>query len=171
MKSNASEIGWMAGFLDGEGCFTITKQKRKDRATPYYRPVVSVTNTDQRGLQVFSECYGGKVQAVKEKRKDRFGVKWANPFIWVCPVSSLPRLLEEVTPQLRMKGEQAAVLAEFLRVRNHKNCQPLPGHRRHKGGTGTLAAGEIELRESLRERVRCLNKKGPHSRNSHVQAA
>ena len=72
----------MAGFVDGEGLVTITKQVRKDRPSPAYRAYVSASNTDRDVLGIFLAYYGAKIYQMHEKRRDQMGNKWSDAFAW-----------------------------------------------------------------------------------------
>ncbi len=53
MIRNEAERGWIAGLLEGEGCFTIRTDKRR-RGTVYKYPVVSIHMTDKDVLDRFA---------------------------------------------------------------------------------------------------------------------
>lgn len=163
-----AERAWMAGFMDGEGCFTITKQIRKGRPSPAYRVQVNVSNTDVRGLQLFIECYGGTFYEVQESRGDRRGLKWADAYVWHCCDGVLERFINDLRPYLRMKGEQADLVMEF-----HKNKDGFArkGKVGQRFGSAPLSAAEVEYREGLRERVRLLNHKGRLARQRMLESA
>jgi hypothetical protein len=154
--------GWMAGFLDGEGCFTIVKRIRRDRTTPQYTPIVTACNTELEPLKVLSSVYKGKIYKIEEKRKDGQNQKWSDHYRWVCPVLSMNKLILDLLPFLCVKKKQAEILQEFLTSRNSWNRNQAP--QRQCGGTGGLSASEIDLRELLRGRIRMLNTKGLYSR-------
>lgn len=48
-----TKLAWLAGFMEGEGTFSIYHQKRKGTAGDQLRASVSVTNTDP---HLISEC-------------------------------------------------------------------------------------------------------------------
>lgn len=55
-------LGWAAGFIDGEGHFSITVQKRDDGTKRYY-PRINVTNVDRYTLECLKHTYGGAVSS------------------------------------------------------------------------------------------------------------
>ncbi|MEM0053705.1 MAG: LAGLIDADG family homing endonuclease [Nitrososphaeria archaeon] len=158
-----TEKAWMAGFLDGEGTFTICKQVRKNRPSPAYRVFISVSNTDKYVLKIFCRYYGGKIYNVHERRKDKRGLKWRDAFDWYCPVFTSERFLIDVLPYLRLKYQQAEVLLEFLRTK-----QAFARKKRTSRGSAPLTDEEIAHRERLRLKVQALNKKGVYSRYLEV---
>jgi hypothetical protein len=156
-----TEKAWMAGFLDGEGLVTITKQIRKNRPSPAYRGYVSVSNTNKEVMAIFVNSYGGKIYQVHEKRRDQAGNKWADAYSWYCPVSTTKQLLTDLLPYLRLKTRQTSLVLEF--IENKKAFAR--GKRKGRGGSSPLTGQEIAFRETLRRQVRLLNRKGKFARN------
>lgn len=153
-----TDKAWMAGFLDGEGCLTISKQVRKNRPSPAYRAAISVSNTDRRILQPFSKEYGGSIYNVHERRKDKRGLNWADAFDWCCPMSSSKRILSDLRPYLRLKSAQADIITDFIEKKFPRKSLGVGK------GSSPLSGEEIAYRERLRVSVHSLNKKGQDSR-------
>lgn len=149
----------MAGFVDGEGCITICRQTRKNRPSPSYRAYITINNTKRHSLGSFLQEYHGGIYNQNEYRKTKDNVEWADPYTWYCPVSSSERFLTDLLPYLRIKGEQAKTVLEFIRT---KNAFDRPKREKRKGGSSPLTEREIEYRESLRVKVHSLNKRGKH---------
>ena len=139
-----TEKAWMAGFVDGEGCLTITKQIRKDRISPTYRVLVEVFNTDPQILEIFPKQYGGKIQIYRERRRNRCGVKWKDSNCWYCPISSVRQFLLDILPYLKLKRKHAGLLLQFIdragRFADRRG-------RRKDGAPEQLTQKEIALRE------------------------
>lgn len=55
-QPDPSFIPYTAGFIDGEGCITITRRCYADGRPPCYDAVLSVANTDPRPLTAFREA-------------------------------------------------------------------------------------------------------------------
>ena len=68
---NELQISWIAGFVDGEGCLTISKQARKDRPSESWRPMVTIANTNKDSLNILKKEYGGTLYFNKEKRSNK----------------------------------------------------------------------------------------------------
>lgn len=158
-----SEAAWMAGFVDGEGCLTICKQVRKNRPSPSHRAFVTVTNTNMKSMDIFVENYGGQLRAVRENRKDKMGVNWADAYAWYCPVSSCRKFLTDIIPYLRIKGPQADLLIRFMDTRVFSGRVRRPSGM--WGGSGPISEEELEKRDALKRSVQLLNKKGTLSRS------
>ena len=88
------------------------------------------------------------------------GIKWADGYVWQCPVSTTGQLLRDLLPFFRLKGKQARLVLEFIETKNAF----ARGKRSGRGGSSPLTEEEIAFREGLRRRVRLLNKKGKFAR-------
>lgn len=157
-----TDKAWMAGFVDGEGCITISKQVRKNRPTPAYRVFITISNTDYAVLEFFKLHYGGSIYNVHERRKDKRNIKWSDTYDWYCPISSSKRFLRDILPYLRLKRKQAELCLEFLETRkNTKQARRINGT---LAGSEGLTVEELNKRESYRLAVRALNSKGQYAR-------
>lgn len=155
------DLAWMAGFVDGEGCLTISRQIRKDRPSPSYRASITITNTKKSALDIFETYYGGNVYDVMENRTDKRKVKWANAYCWYCTVGRAKEFLEDILPYLRIKNDQARIILEFI---NTKNGFLRKKRLNKRGGSSPLSCDEINHREGLRLAVQGLNSKGQYAR-------
>ena len=158
-----TDKAWMAGFVDGEGCITISKQIRKTRPSPSYRVMVTISNTYKPVLEYFTQVYGGNIYHIHERRKDKQNVKWADAYDWYCPIGSAARFLNDILPYLRIKQKQAKICLDFLA--NKTNTQrSIRGESLLSGSEG-LTQEELDRREEWRIAVQQLNSKGKRSRS------
>jgi len=155
----------MAGFVDGEGCLTISRQKRKGRPSPAYRVFISVSNTNRNVLSIFKSEYGGGIYNIHDRRKDKRGKNWSDAFDWYCPVSSSKRFIMDILPYLRLKKPQAMIILHFLTTKNGFKRTHWPGRGK---GSAPLSPEEITHREWLRQEIHKLNTKGPDARKGVV---
>lgn len=100
---------YIAGFLDGEGCIQIVKQRKSDRLSWSYRLSVEVTHTYEPIVQALHKRYGGvfgqyKPNALRRKRA----------YYWHATGTRAKVVLEEVAPLLLEKQPQAHLALEFL---------------------------------------------------------
>jgi hypothetical protein len=58
LVDQAGRLGWAAGFLDGEGCIHIAKQRRKGTWSDTYRLGVHIAQNDIATLEHFREVVG-----------------------------------------------------------------------------------------------------------------
>jgi LAGLIDADG endonuclease len=61
-------LAWAAGFLDGEGCIHIAKQRYRSKRSATYRLGVHVTQNDQSVLERFREAVGIDAPIYRLKR-------------------------------------------------------------------------------------------------------
>lgn len=156
-----AEYAWQAGIIDGEGTVTISKQIRKGRPSPAFRPMVTVTNTNPRLVRPFVEMWGGEMYSRPDAREHK---NWADSWTWYCPQSSVVEFLGAILPYLRAKGPQAEkVIGFMLRCRTFPRVKgnAQPGKR---GGSKPLGGEEIIYREGVWNEIRMLNLKGQFSR-------
>lgn len=157
------EKAWMAGFVDGEGSLTISRQDRKNRPSPTYKVSITVTNTKRNSLDLFIKEYNGHTYQIHDYRKDKRKVNWADAYTWYCSVSSSERFLIEMLPYLRLKGQQAKLILKFIKTKDGFNRVKRIGQAH---GSAPLSKKEIEHREKLRQQVHLLNSKGQDARKA-----
>lgn len=98
---------WFAGFLDGEGCVTLVRQKVGLKV--YYRPVVTAANVNRDCLELFRRRFGGKVYCYGpiDSRHLRSVARWVSQSR--IAISAVEQLL----PYLVVKKEQAKLLISW----------------------------------------------------------
>jgi hypothetical protein len=105
----ATDWAYLAGVLDGEGCFSATAPGRGRRGG---RALISLTNTDRGLVEWLHATFGGSFSH-RESRNPREKPQWA----WRLEERRwLPTVLAAVRPFLRVKGGQAVLLSDFLAV-------------------------------------------------------
>ena len=97
---------YLAGIIDGEGCFSISR--RSDR---HYSPLISVGMVEQTVINKLKETYGGNVY--KEEGKYRPIYKWQ-----VRNFDSIIVILDKLKPYLTVKCKSAELLREFISGRS-----------------------------------------------------
>ena len=85
---------YAAGFLDGEGCFTVG---RNDKIT------VTASNSDQQVIEWLKHTFGGSVTHHKRLRKPHHSTMYS----WSVVSRDALRLLLAILPYLRVKTDQA----------------------------------------------------------------
>jgi hypothetical protein len=121
------DIGWLVGFLEGEGSICLTINRRKNRTqTQRVAPKVIWTNTDHKMIQkcvnILERMDVGRSQVSKNARKNPNGlVKNGSKTIYyvnVVGISQVGRLFSFIAG--RIVGEKAArvdVLHRFIQRR------------------------------------------------------
>jgi LAGLIDADG endonuclease len=147
-KVTALDLAYLAGFIDGEGCFFIGHHMCKSACTgniyPNYHTILKISNNCREVLEWILEKFGGRITKFnKTQMKDR------NHFTYEIYMTG--NLLTDVTelliPYLRVKKLQAEVMLQMRRTFSRTgSCGPV------KQDTAIL-----ERRAMLREQMVRLN--------------
>ena len=102
MNTNTDEdLIYLAGFLDGEGCFSIYREKIVVTCANCYKPIIDW----------LKQKYGGTVSK-REARKETHRVCYS----WVVVAGNAKDLLEQLVPYLREKQPQALLLLAYQQL-------------------------------------------------------
>lgn len=112
MQDNSKEVGieYVAGIIDGEGAIFITHDYFQNK-NPVHRVVIRIGMIDRRALDIVVRVLGiGKVFQEKSYHHKRpmFRVIYSNR-------DEIRRVLDQVTPYLQVKKEQALLAYDFLK--------------------------------------------------------
>ncbi len=120
--------GWAAGFLDGEGCITVSSSHRS------FQLRVTAGQAQREPLERLQNLAGGSISPQK--------IPSGKPF-WQWEVSGLKALalLTEILPELTVKHAEALIALEY----------PV-GYLGHNGRS-SLPIDVHDLQESVRERL------------------
>ena len=146
----ATEISYMAGVVDSDGCISIGKMKghynkAQRRVTPRYVLALIVTNTSPDLMNWLVEKFGGRMKA-RKRVKPNHKTTWN----WVIDHGKALHALRLIKPYLIIKKEQAKIGIDFI----EKWISP-------NGGQGsTVLPEEVSRRESLYQRMKILNQVG-----------
>lgn len=99
---------WLAGFIDGEGCFNITKC----RTTIY--PRLLIVNTNLNILKEIEKQYGGDISS--RSIKDN----WKDFNLYRASYVSFRRIAKDVLPYLKLKKKQAILCLKMLEMKDNK---------------------------------------------------
>ena len=112
-RAKVSDVAWLAGIIDGEGCFSVTHGGKLRRSIT---PRCAVGNTN---AWLMEECQ----RIIEEITGKRFKIKTktsAKNHIFILEMANGPALLaliEAILPHLRAKMQQARETAAFIRSR------------------------------------------------------
>jgi len=136
-------LEYIAGFVDGEGTFTIRTSRLN-----FYRPVFAICNTNKQVIEDIRRYFSipGKISLMHHNHpKFLTAYQISTSDISLC--KSIALLLE---PYLTVKKEQAQIITRFP-----KSLHPPGGGRKLEDfSTNAYAA-------KLRKRIRYLNRGGP----------
>jgi hypothetical protein len=137
------DLAWLAGVIDGEGCFSICSVNRKDADNPSPSAYLSITNSNdlllKRCRQIFDEL---NIKYLFNDPKNGHPQGRRVMRIRVKNYSSLRRLIELIFPFLIGKADQAKVMLEFVALAGQK---------------GKL---DLHSRTDLMDRIKKLNQHG-----------
>ena len=149
------DLAWAAGFIDGEGCISIShmralirrirrKHSGSKRAAQYVlRLEVSQVSTFP--LRRLQACFGGTVN----KERNRQPAKHKTTHRWVLQHQKAADCLKSILPYLCVKSKQATIALEFVATFQRRNPH------------GALTPSEIGRRAELKAAMNALNKRGP----------
>ncbi|HEY4914769.1 MAG TPA: hypothetical protein VIJ91_12725 [Candidatus Dormibacteraeota bacterium] len=123
-EPEATDWAYAAGFVDGEGCISVSRSFEPRRGRYQYGVQVVVANGDRRPLDWLQQIWGGWVVAVS-RGEGKARASWT----WRCPTGLSARpFLTGIRPWLRIKGaqcENALVMIELLQ-RGRRTLGPYP---------------------------------------------
>lgn len=109
-----AEINYLAGLIDGEGCFGLTLAKSQ-RHTLHIRPCISMSTTS---VELFE--FAGKTWPFMTRLGpfERKGVNAADTYrLIIDDRANIKAVSETLLPHLVIKGKQAALMLDFLSYR------------------------------------------------------
>lgn len=104
-KLNSIEKAYLAGFIDGEGCISITKMKQPGAVSIAYRLTLTITQGDKKFLEQLRNLIGiGSLHQTKKY-----------PHIWIIQLSATSTydLLTQLLPYLKIKNSQAYIALQL----------------------------------------------------------
>lgn len=106
-----TEAAWVAGLLEGEGCFTLYWSERKDKSL-YPRFGAQCNMTDKDVIEHLHELCGGTVQGPKIKYTQH-GVRGKDQWLWTLGRrAGLSDFLPQILPY--MASRRSAKIALML---------------------------------------------------------
>lgn len=113
MTSNRQlELAWLAGLIDGEGCFSAD-QKTKDSPNLSYRLRVVLQSRDKFVLEKVQAIAGGRLQ--HRKRQKSWKPHWSDQWEWDVSIhGELYVLCQELLPYLVLKKDRCKEVIEGL---------------------------------------------------------
>jgi hypothetical protein len=114
---NPVHLAYMAGIIDGEGCFFMNKLPRKEGdgyKNEHYRGILKIDNTDVRLLDwmdnIFSGTCASRCRSTSSRKFER------EVFTWVASGDRLLDLCEQVLPYLVIKKEHCENMIRFRKT-------------------------------------------------------
>jgi len=109
-----ADLAYMAGIVDGEGCFfigKIPKKKGDGYVSEHYRGLLKIDNTDKRLIEwidtVFSGTSSAQCRTTSSRKFER------EIFTWNATGDRLLDMCEQLIPYLVIKKEQCDIMIKF----------------------------------------------------------
>jgi len=146
--SNLSQLetAYLAGIVDGEGCVSIMKAKPRNRSqNPCHILRITIANTNKDLIDWLVIKMGG---CSRKSSRANYPSHWKDSWQWHIEGFKALELLCLVEPYLIIKKAQANIGIEF-------QTKKTPGM-----GRRGISQKEVLFRDSFRNRLTILNKKG-----------
>ena len=122
-----TDLAYLAGILDGEGCIHIKKNKRKDCPKGVqYQLGVSVRMSSENICRLYQTFFGGRIYQCK-KYKSYHKQLWQ----WIVTACQASDFLKAVSPYLVEKKEEALLGLKFQSAKS-----PVKAEKGHRGFIG-----------------------------------
>ena len=140
MKQN-EKLAYVAGIMDGEGCFSVYLNKPLNR----YLMTIDIYNSCTELLKWLSENFPGESREIKAPSKKKH-TNWKPQYIWRSNNSQTLQFLRDILPFLIVKKKQCELAIKF---------------RESFGRNGQILSPETrELRRLVYEEMKVLNQRG-----------
>ena len=115
-KISQTDFAYMAGYIDGDGCFYIGKHKPKKRLKPKYIISIIISSVNTEVLYWFKSCFGGCVSLVTKegansKAQYQYSIKKQNTI----------NLAGNILPYLIEKKEECSTAIQFCSSNDIEN--------------------------------------------------
>jgi hypothetical protein len=141
-----TDLAYMAGIVDGEGCFFMCKLPKKagdGYVTEHYRGLLKIDNTDIRLLDWIDTAFSGTSSARCRSTSTRKFER--EVFTWTATGDRLLDLCEQILPYLVIKKEQCAIMIKFRKTYTAQL------------GSNKLSDKSLAIRQECLEAIRKLN--------------
>tara|TARA_Y100000310_G_C20667881_1_gene808619 strand:+ start:500 stop:934 length:435 start_codon:yes stop_codon:yes gene_type:complete len=116
-----SELDYMAGFFDGEGCISINKSNKLKRTSGkrylQYSAVIVVSNTDRDVLEIFQRNFGGNIYTLKRGLNAH---KYKPCYQWMAFSNQAKTFCLRMVDRLILKRKQAEIIITLQNMKNGK---------------------------------------------------
>jgi hypothetical protein len=99
------EMSYLAGIVDGEGCFYLAQHKQRGNRLAYNTPRIVVSNTNKDLMNWLKDNFGGYIFQQK-KRKEH----WKTGYQWVVEGNKALMLANWLEPLLIVKRDEVKKL-------------------------------------------------------------
>lgn len=142
-------VGYLAGFIDGEGSLSVNRIPRHERSTEYCVRL-RITNSNSGILKDIQSVHGGTLARSPDRNP-----RWKRGYVLTWTNAAATRIIETVSPHLRVKARQAKALLEF--AHHIRSCKR---RRDEKGRLLPLSEWQMGIRRAFFRRLKLLNVRG-----------
>lgn len=115
--SDKTKYIYLAGIVDGEGCFSIGAGRRQKWGVINYNNALVIANTNLNLIKWLHENFGGHYFEGKKQRPNN-----KTHYVWrVLKRKDIELLTLAILPYLIVKREQAKVMLDFVRLDSKMN--------------------------------------------------
>lgn len=149
------QIAYLAGIIDGEGCFYAGKipVQKNGKTVFHYHCSIKVDKTSYELIEYLSNTFGGNREYSWWKKKNP---KYKPVYAWYSTGLMLDYICDQIFPFLIVKKKQCELMIN-LRTTFKRNTGPV-----------RLTEETIQKRDSLIKEFRILNHRGPSVHNNHL---
>jgi len=119
-KIKKFNYAYIAGYIDGDGCFDIGKQYVKNRLSPRYPAGIIVSSTNDKIINWFNNTFGGSVRSYKKRTSNQKPM-----YYFILRKNKSMYLIPKILPFLVEKREEACLFLEFCKQTNPMNKEHL----------------------------------------------
>jgi hypothetical protein len=112
-----TDLAYLAGIIDGEGCFFISKVPKKEGdgyVSEHYRGLLKIDNTEKILLEWLDEVFSGTRSAATRTTSSRRFER--EVFSWVATGDRLLDLCEQILPYLTIKKKHCENMIKFRKT-------------------------------------------------------
>lgn len=147
---------WLAGYLDGDGCFYAKRQGNGSRKAVQLALSVASSPYDNEGLRIIQQAFGGRIKVHEHSN-------WKNELILELPPSKAEKVLGYCSDSMVVKRDQAKFILGCARMGHYRDGDAIHAGLKHlKTRPHRLSDPDADLSELL-ERVQD-DKWGGHRR-------
>lgn len=139
-----AEKGYLAGFIDGEGCVSVAKGKHsrcKDKT--FHTAKITIGNTNMKMLEIFEKVGVGYIYYRKSKKP-----RQKDAIIWCMCSNAVRAILPQIASYMVLKRPQARLVLEFLDLAKNVN------------NNGNDRQAYLKRADEIFQEMKVLNKKG-----------
>ena len=107
MNKNINNLCYLAGYIDGDGCFYLGKTIQNSKGIIVYEYSIQVLSVKKESVYFFAECFGGYIR----QKAQRPGHKI--PYQWTIKTRKCFEVARDIYPFLTDKYKSCALFIEF----------------------------------------------------------